>query len=98
MPEDPFAAIAKPVTQGDPFASIAQPVGAATATAEPPKPSTYERLTAGYDPGAAEFDERHPVLGKGVRAFSALGGAVMALPGSIYHAAADPLTPDEEKE
>jgi hypothetical protein len=66
---------------------------------EPQKqPSFLERLTAGYDPGAAQFDEQHPIAGKVVRGLSSLGGSVLALPSSLYHAAADPLTPEEEQE
>src|SRR5439155_2850761 len=60
--------------------------------------SFYDRLTAGYDPGAAAFAEKHPVLGPAARFASAAGGTILGLPGSLYHAVADDLTPEEEAE
>lgn len=63
----------------------------------PKPPSTYERLTSSVDPGALAFDEKHPLIGKGVRALSAIGGSVLGLPGAIYHAAADPETEEEKQ-
>lgn len=59
------------------------------------QPSFGDRLTAGYDPGAAEFDEQHPILGKGVRALSSMGGTILGMPKGIYHAFADEPTPEE---
>src|SRR5438128_6875365 len=70
----------------------------ATAPQTTQQPSFYDRVTSDYDPGAAAFGEKHPVLGPAVRFLSAAGGAALAIPGSIYHAVADPLTPQEEQE
>jgi len=61
-------------------------------------PSFLDRLTAGYDPGAAQFAEKHPVLGPAVRFLSSAGGAVLGAPGSLYHTLTDDLTPQEEQE
>lgn len=60
--------------------------------------STYDQLTA---PGSRKDVpgnslENVPVLGQGLRAFDAIGGTVMGLPGSIYHSFADPLSPEEK--
>lgn len=75
---------------------------AADDTPPPPPPAAkepgfFDKLTAGYDPGAAAFDEKHPVLGKPVRFFSSVGGAIFGAPAAAYHAFADPAT-DEEKQ
>src|SRR6266576_3332877 len=44
------------------------------------------------------FQPRTVPLGPAVRFLSAAGGAALGVPGSIYHAVADPLTPQEEQE
>lgn len=64
----------------------------------PKQPSTYDQLTApGSSAGAMEFDAKHPIAGKFLRAFDAAGGAVLGLPGSVYHAFADPTTDGRSK-
>jgi hypothetical protein len=78
----------------DEFADI-QPIGGEASSTEP---SLGERLTSPYDPGAAEFAQKHPIAGPAVRAMSAFGGAVLGAPGALYHAVADPITPQEEQE
>jgi hypothetical protein len=93
---DPYAEFQKP-SAPDPYADFQSAAPVIPATPAEAKQSVYQRLTSGYDPGAAAFDEQHPVLGKGVRALSAVGGAVLGLPGNIFHAVADPLTPEEEE-
>lgn len=67
-----------------------------TAQSAPP-PSYADRLTASYDPGAAEFGERHPALGIPVRYLSSVGGTVLGAPGALYHAFSDPPTDEEMK-
>jgi hypothetical protein len=59
------------------------PATSTASTQTPPaQPSTWQRLKQGegtrlYDPGAEQFAEKHPgMLGTGVRALSAFGGAV----------------------
>ena len=62
------------------------------------QPSFAERLVSAYNPGATEFADKHPILGPAVRFLDAAGGAMLGIPSSLYHAAADPLTPQEEQE
>jgi hypothetical protein len=75
----------------------APPTAGAQLQQSQPQQSFGDKLTAGYDPGAAEFDEKHPIIGKPVRYASALGGAVLGIPSALYHAASDPITEDEKK-
>ena len=63
-----------------------------------PAPGTSERLTAGYDPSAAEFGEKHPIAGPPTRFFSSVGGTVMGLPSFLYHSITDPLSEEEKKD
>src|SRR5579859_22566 len=62
------------------------------------KRSVTAGLTADYSLETEEFGEKHPVLGPPMRTLSAIGGTVMGLPGQLYHAVADPLTPEETSE
>ena len=62
------------------------------------QPSFAERLVSSYNPGATEFADKHPILGPAVRFLDAAGGAMLSIPSSLYHAAADPLTSQEEQE
>src|SRR5215468_6168585 len=48
-----------------------------------------ERLTAPTDPGAENY-------GPVARGLSAMGGAVMGMPGAVYHAFRDPETEEEK--
>src|SRR5947208_369729 len=84
------------------YDALAKQHGALSSTAssqsEQQPSSFYDRLTAGYDPGAAAFAEKHPVLGPAARFASAAAGAILGLPGSLYHAVADDLTPEAEAE
>ena len=59
--------------------------------AQQEQPSTWQKLTAGYDPGAAEFAEKHPVLGAPVRFLSAAGGAALATPGAVASSFIHPI-------
>jgi len=61
------------------------------------QPSFMQRLTAGYNTGAEDFDQRHPILGKPVRYLDRLGGMVLGAPSALYHAAADPETSEESE-
>jgi hypothetical protein len=61
-------------------------------------PSFGEKLTAGYNPGAQDFADKHPVLGPAVRFLDAAGGAMMSVPSSLYHAVADDPTEQEQQE
>lgn len=94
---------AKPVMQtGQSTASIdfsdlgAKRVGTQTSSAGA-NPSLWDRVSAGYDPGAAEFDQKHPIAGKAVRYFSSIGGSLLGAPNAVYHAFADEPT-DEERQ
>lgn len=60
------------------------------------QPSTYQKLTASYDPGAEEFGERHPVLGPAVRAASSIGGTILGAPQGIYDTLAHPVKSAQE--
>ncbi len=63
----------------------------------PVEQSFGDKLTAGgSSAGAQAFDAKHPILGKPLRALDAAGGAVMGLPGFLYHSVADPLSPEEQ--
>src|SRR5438552_5880686 len=64
---------------------------------EPQEPSALSRLTSAYNPGADEFAAKHPILGPIVRGLDAAGGTALSLPSSIYHAVADPVSPEEAK-
>jgi hypothetical protein len=91
----------KQSSKGDVISYLAAHAAPPTAGTQPQQsqqqPSFGDKLTAGYDPGAAEFDEKHPIIGKPVRYASALGGAVLGIPSALYHAASDPITDDEKK-
>lgn len=63
---------------------------------QPKPPSFWDRVTAPYDPGAENFDAKHPIVGKAVRTLSSLGGSILNIPGSMYHMATDPVTPEEQ--
>jgi hypothetical protein len=54
-------------------------------------PSTYSKLTAGYNPDVEQFAQNHPVLGPAVRFLDAAGGAAMATPEGIYNALRHPV-------
>src|SRR5215831_7977505 len=54
------------------------------------KPSTWQRLTAGYNPDVEQFAERHPVAGPALRFLDAAGGAAMALPGATVSSVLHP--------
>jgi hypothetical protein len=79
------------------LAAHAVPPTAGTQSQQPQQPSFGDKLTAGYNPGATEFGEKHPVLGPAARFFDAAGGAVLGLPSNIYHAFADPATEEEKR-
>src|SRR5438445_10770276 len=68
----------------------------ATAPEQPKLPSFGEKLTAGYNPGATAFADQpgpaSPMERLAVRYLDQLGGAVLGLPSSIYHAVADDPT------
>jgi hypothetical protein len=66
--------------------------------ANPQQPSFAERLVSAYNPSASNYAEKHPILGPAVRFLDAAGGAALSVPSSLYHAVADPLTPQEEQE
>src|SRR5437667_10599711 len=80
------------------LAAHAVPPMAGIQSQQPQQPSFGDKLTAGYNPGATEFDEKHPILGKPARYLDQLGGAVLGLPSSIYHAVADDPTEQEQQE
>src|SRR5438552_3509824 len=61
-------------------------------------PSYGTQLTAGYNPGASEFAERHPLLGGPVRFLDASGGAMLNFLPATYHMLADVPTPAEIKQ
>ncbi|MGH9735420.1 MAG: hypothetical protein ACRD8A_12630 [Candidatus Acidiferrales bacterium] len=50
----------------------------------------YQKLTAGYNPGAEEFAEKHPVIGPAIRALDEAGGTVLGAPGALYDTLAHP--------
>ena len=95
MATDPYAAIAEP-TQADPYAAIAEPQGKRQDTPPEQTPGFFKRLFSGYDPGAQEYAEKHPVLGVPVRALSAAGGALLGTAPAVYHAFADAPTEEEK--
>lgn len=53
-------------------------------------PSTYSKLTAGYNQGAEDFAQKHPIFGPMVRFLDAAGGAAMSTPEGIYQALSHP--------
>lgn len=53
------------------------------APVSPPKPNTYQKLTAGYNPDVEEWAQKHPVVGPIVRFLDATGGAAMSAPEAI---------------
>lgn len=65
---------------------------------QPKDPSTWDKLTGTYNPGAEDFDARHPIIGKPIRALDQIGGSVMGIPQSMWHMATDPVTPEEESQ
>jgi hypothetical protein len=65
---------------------------------EEQKPSLWQRVTAGYNPGADEFAQKHPILGPAARFLDQAGGAALSFPSNLYHAATDPLTDEEQQE
>src|SRR5438552_9170164 len=73
----------------------------ATAPEQPKLPSFGEKLATGYNPGATAFADQpgpaSPMDRVAVRYLDQLGGAVLGLPSSIYHAVADDPTPQEEQ-
>lgn len=54
------------------------------------QPSTYSKLTAGYNQGAEDFAQKHPIFGPMVRFLDAAGGAAMSTPEGIYQALSHP--------
>jgi hypothetical protein len=62
------------------------------------QPSFGQKLTAGYNPGAQDFADKHPIAGPAVRFLDAAGGAMLSVPSSIYHAVADDPTEQEQQE
>lgn len=66
--------------------------GQAAATApKAAQPSTYQKLTASYDPEVEAWAAKHPVLGPAARFFDAAGGAVMASPQQAYEGIRHPI-------
>lgn len=62
------------------------------------EPSLLDKASAPTDPGAEEFDVKHPILGKPVRFLSSLGGSVIGAIPSAIHAFADEPTEQEKKQ
>ena len=110
MADDPFAAIAEPASApggADPFASIAEPgdqfaanaasVAEQNSKAQPQTSGFFKQLMSPYNTAAAEFGEKHPVLGIPVRTAAAAAGALAQTGPAIYHAFADAPTEEEKK-
>lgn len=57
---------------------------------EPQAPSTYSKLTSGYNQNAEDFAQNHPLIGPVVRFLDAAGGAAMATPEGVYDALRHP--------
>lgn len=75
-----------------------QPAAGQTSIERDAPHSFTDKLTApGSSEGAQAFGAQHPILGKPIRALDAAGGAVLGLPGSIYHAFADPTNDSRSK-
>lgn len=110
MADDPFAAIAEPESApggADPFASIAEPgdqfaanaasVAEQNSKAQPQTSGFFKQLMSPYNTAAAEFGEKHPVLGIPVRTAAAAAGALAQTGPAVYHAFADAPTEEEKK-
>ena len=61
-----------------------------TPDVEPQAPSTYSKLTSGYNQNAEDFAQAHPLIGPVVRFLDAAGGAAMATPEGVYQALRHP--------
>ena len=58
---------------------------------EEAKPSTWQQMTAGYNPDVEQFAERHPILGPPARFLDAAGGAVAGFPQGAYNTIRHPF-------
>lgn len=97
MPKGQFTAADVTQPKGQ-FTEADVTSGAGAYSAAQPQESFGSRLTAGYNPGAQDFADKHPTLGPAVRFLDAAGGAALSVPLSIYHAFADDPSPQEQEE
>jgi hypothetical protein len=67
------------------------PAAESPSTSQPTEPSTWEKLTRGYNPDVEQFAEKHPVLGPPARFLDAAGGAMMSLPGGVASSVMHPI-------
>jgi len=68
--------------------SKAEPIVGATQQQEE-TPSTYEKLTASYNPDVEEWAQKHPIAGPILRFLDATGGAALSTPEAIVKGISD---------
>ena len=79
-------------TETGPWAKYASPETSFAQSVPPAEPSTWEKLTRGYNPDVEQFAERHPgIVGTGARALDAAGGAVIGMIPSIASSIRHPI-------
>jgi hypothetical protein len=67
------------------------PAAESPSTSQPTEPSTWEKLTRGYNPDVEQFAEHHSTIGPVVRGLDAAGGAAMGMIPSVLSSIRHPI-------